>query len=99
MYTIPDAFCITCRGNGQYCGIYAQLIVTNLHIGTKFCCGREGWCRYMRSGEDVIEVVGQFIVIINVLFLIIDLVGIFTLIRSVNRIQCNKRWYKFIISG
>ena len=39
---IPTVVGITRRGHGCECRIYARLIVIDLCIGTKSCCGRGG---------------------------------------------------------
>ena len=76
LYNIPTAFGIISRVHGWKCIIYAWLIVFNLHIGTKLCCGGGKLCKSLWSREGVIEVIGWWIILILALFYVCELVCI-----------------------
>ena len=79
LQNVTTFFGITCRGRGCECIIYAQLILINLHIVTKFLCGRGDKIEYNWEEEDMIEVIEWSPVWILVIFnpgFAHDLVGI-----------------------
>ena len=69
---IPTVVGIMHRGPDCEWKFYAWLIITDLHMGTKICCGWGGLCKFPILEESAI---GWKIVQIILLFFINDLVG------------------------